>query len=267
MNKILIIGGGNMGKTYAESFTSNRTVSKDQLYILEHMADKIPFFGEKGFHHVFVEAGDFIGEMDLIILAVKPQDAPILYPKIKPYLSSNKLILSIMAGVTMENIAAGTGLTKIIRAMPNLPAQIGMGITGFTATEEVTREELFSVQNLLNTTGKSLYFAQEDKLNAVTAISGSGPAYVFYFMEAMIESARNMGFSPTEADVLVEQTFQGAIHLLGLNNISCKEWIARVSSKGGTTEAAIQSFNDKQLDKAIQLGLQAALNRARELGA
>lgn len=256
-----------MGRTYAESFTANRTVSKDQLYILEHMADKIPFFGEKGFHHVFVEAGDFIGQMDLIILAVKPQDAPALYPKIKPYLTPEKLLLSIMAGVTMQTIKAETGLNKIIRAMPNLPAQIGMGITGFTATDEVSREELFAVQNLLNTTGKSLYFGQEDKLNAVTAISGSGPAYVFYFMEAMMETAREMGFSATEADVLVEQTFQGAIHLLGLNNISCKEWIGRVSSKGGTTEAAIKSFDQSQLDKSIQAGLQAALKRARELGA
>ncbi len=267
MHKILIIGGGNMGRTYAESFTANRTVSKDQLFILEHMADKVPYFAEKGFHHVFVDAGDFIADMDLIIMAVKPQDAPVLYPKIKPFLSPEKLILSIMAGVTMQNIMGGTGLNKIIRAMPNLPAQIGMGITGFTATEAVTREELFSVQNLLNTTGKSLYFGQEDKLNAVTAISGSGPAYVFYFMESMIESARNMGFSPTEAEVLVEQTFQGAIHLLGLNNITCREWIERVSSKGGTTEAAIQSFDRQQLAKAIQKGLQAALDRARELGA
>jgi len=266
MNKILIIGGGNMGKTYAESFTANRTVSKDQLYILEHLAEKIPFFGEKGFHNVYVEAGHFIGKMDLIILAVKPQDVSSLYSKIKPFLSPEKLILSIMAGVTMEKIKEGTGLTKIIRAMPNLPAQIGMGITGFTATEEVTREELFSVQNLLNTTGKSLYFGQEDKLNAVTAISGSGPAYVFYFMEAMMESARLMGFSPTEADVLVEQTFQGAIHLLTLNNFSCKEWISRVASKGGTTEAAIRTFENHKLDKTIQLGLEAALNRARELG-
>jgi len=156
--------------------------------------------------------------------------------------------------------------TRIIRAMPNLPAQVGMGMTGFTADASVSRKELFSVQNLLNTTGKSLYFDDESLLDGVTAISGSGPAYVYYFMQSMIDSAIQMGFSPTEAETLVEQTFLGAVHLISKNNFTCREWIGKVASKGGTTEAAIHSFESAHVADQIQNGLQEALKRATELG-
>jgi pyrroline-5-carboxylate reductase len=150
--------------------------------------------------------------------------------------------------------------------MPNLPAQVGMGMTGFTADPSVTRSELFSVQNLLNTTGKSLYFDDEDLLNGVTAVSGSGPAYVYYFMQAMIDTAVQMGFSPTEAEILVQQTFLGAVHLLGNNSFTCKEWIEKVASKGGTTEAALDTFQALKVEDAISKGLTSALNRSRDLG-
>ena len=166
----------------------------------------------------------------------------------------------------IETLKEALPTTKIIRAMPNLPAQVGMGMTGFSADVSVSRTELFSVQNLLNTTGKSLYFDDESLLDGVTAISGSGPAYVYYFMQAMIDSATQMGFSPTEAETLVEQTFLGAIHLLSNNNFTCREWIGKVSSKGGTTEAAIHSFESGRVSDQIQTGLQAALDRSIELG-
>ena len=150
--------------------------------------------------------------------------------------------------------------------MPNLPALIGMGMTGFTSADEVSKEEVFNIQNLLNTTGKSLYFDNEAKLDAVTAISGSGPAYVFYFMDAMINTAISMGFTKVQAELLVEQTFMGAINLLNIHHISCKEWIGRVASKGGTTEAALVQFESNQLSQSIDTGLRAALQRAIELG-
>jgi pyrroline-5-carboxylate reductase len=171
-----------------------------------------------------------------------------------------------MAGVTTQTLAAGLGADKIVRAMPNLPAQIGMGMTAFTATAAVTRLELSMVQNLLATTGKTLYVDEESRLDAVTAISGSGPAYVFYFMEAMMQAARGMGFSPSEAELLVAQTFQGTSELYGKTEAGCTEWIARVASKGGTTEAALRSFGTDSLSTQIEKGLTAALHRAQELG-
>jgi pyrroline-5-carboxylate reductase len=266
MEKICIIGGGNMGRTYAESFTANHTVLKKNLYILEHYEDKLPDFKQRGFESVFAQPGDYIRQMDLIILAVKPQDFPELAVQLKPYLNAAQVVLSIMAGVTMQAIHRHLGLSKIIRAMPNLPAQIGMGMTGFTSAAQVGKEELFTIHNLLSTTGKALYFDDESKLDAVTAVSGSGPAYVYYFMDAMIESAAQMGFTTTQAEMLVEQTFMGAIHLFANNNFSCKEWIAKVASKGGTTEAALKQFEAKAVAAHIGQGLESALLRARELG-
>ena len=137
--KILIIGGGNMGKTYADSFTANQTITKENLYILNHSQEKADFFQKQGFQHSFIEVGDYISEMDLIILAIKPQDAKFFYPILLPFLKEKQLLLSIMAGVTMRGIEENLPLVRVVRAMPNLPTQIGMGITGFTAAAQVTR--------------------------------------------------------------------------------------------------------------------------------
>ncbi len=264
--KILIVGGGNMGRTYAESFISNHSVARRDLFILEKAEDKIPYFKSLGFESVFSEPDGFVLNMDLIILAVKPQDSDLLFSRLKEFMRPDQLILTIMAGVTIDRLRKSLPTEKIIRAMPNLPAQVGMGMTGFTAHNSVSRSELFSVQNLLNTTGKSLYFDDESLLDGVTAVSGSGPAYVYYFMQAMIDSAQKMGFSPSEAETMVEQTFLGAIHLLNNNNFSCKEWIQRVSSRGGTTEAATNNFFLNGLKEKIESGLFAAFERSKQLG-
>lgn len=264
--KILIAGGGNMGRTYAESFIANRSVAKENLYILEREEEKVPFFKSLGFQSVFSKPGNFVSEMDLIILAVKPQDSDVLFAALRPFFKSGQLVLSIMAGIPMQALKAALPEAKIIRAMPNLPAQIGMGMTGFTAEQSVSRTELFAVQNLLNTTGKSLYFDNEGLLDGVTAVSGSGPAYVYFFMQAMIDSAVSMGFTNTEAETLVEQTFMGAIHLLSRQHSSCSEWIARVASKGGTTEAALSVFMNRKVREGIAAGMEAACARSIELG-
>ncbi len=265
--KILIIGGGNMGKTYADSFLSNHAVNPENLYILEHSANKVSYFQSLGFKNVFCQAGAYIENVDLIILAVKPQDIYGLFEQLRPFVTQKILLLSVMAGVRMQTLKDHLApIQKVIRAMPNLPAQIGMGMTGFTSTEAVSKEELLWIHNLLNTTGKSLYFENESLLDAVTAISGSGPAYVYYFMEAMIETAIQIGFSQNQAELLVEQTFLGAVHLAKKSHYTYKEWIEKVASKGGTTEAAIQRFENLQVNKHIQMGLEDAFHRAIELG-
>ena len=263
---ILIVGAGNMGKIYTSSFLNNHLITKEQLYILEHSQEKAQALQVQGYTHTYYAPGEWIKSMDLIFLAIKPQDAAHLFEHIRPYLQAHHLLVSIMAGISIEKIKSWVPTTKVIRAMPNLPAQIGMGMTGFTADASVDKKELFIVQNLINTTGKSLYFEEEEKLNAVTAISGSGPAYVFYFMQAMMDAAQAMGFNQSEAELLVEQTFLGAIHLENRSQASCQEWIKRVSSKGGTTEAAIQKFEHLTLNDHIQEGLKKALERSVELG-
>jgi pyrroline-5-carboxylate reductase len=263
--RILIIGAGNMGKTYAKSLLSSYFTQPKELYIL----DKNPIIDsallEIPEEQILKNPNGKISEADIIILAVKPQDFEELSLSIKEYIHPNQIILSIMAGIKISALA-NLNTNKIVRSMPNLPAQISMGMTVFTCTSDLDKKELFIIQNLLNTTGKSVYVDNETMIDAATAISGSGPAYVYYFMEAMINTAIDMGFSRAEAELMVSQTFMGAVHLHNQNKLTCSEWISKVASKGGTTEAALQAFSQKNLQQSIEAGLENALNRARELG-
>ncbi len=264
--KILVIGGGNMGMTYAQSFIRSQITSQRDMMILEKSPDKATQLRLQNIGTINGHPKECLNEADLIILAGKPQDIEVLFESLRPYISDQQVFLSIMAGVKISTIQQGLGITKVIRAMPNLPAQIGMGMTTFTAAPEVTRIELVMAQNLLNTTGKTIYVNDENAIDATTAISGSGPAYVFFFMNAMMEAAKDMGFSASESELLVSQTFKGAVDLYNKSNLSCAEWISRVASKGGTTEAALRSYSDGTLHQDIKSGAQAALVRAIELG-
>ncbi|NUO02293.1 MAG: pyrroline-5-carboxylate reductase [Saprospiraceae bacterium] len=264
--KILIIGGGNMGLTYAQSFLRSHITVKEDMMILEKSPEKADELSKKDIGTVYGEPENCIRSADLVILAVKPQDSAALFEGLRPLIDPQQVFLSIMAGVRMEVIANALGVTKIIRAMPNLPAQIGAGVTAFTSTDAVTRIELVMVQNLLNTTGKTLYVEREPMIDAATAISGSGPAYVYYFMNAMIQAAQQMGFSDSEAELLVAQTFTGAVDLYNKADLSCEAWIRKVASKGGTTEAALRVYEETALHEDIVAGANAALARARELG-
>jgi len=177
--KILIIGGGNMGQTYGQSFLAAKIIQPEDLTILEHVEDKVNALHEKGFQNVITDPGKYVSDVDLVVLAVKPQDIASLFPRIRNYIRPDQLMLSIMAGITIETIQQGLNTPKVVRAMPNMPAQIGMGMTAYTSAAEVSRIELITVQNLLNTTGKSVYFEAERMIDAPTAASGSGTAHVF----------------------------------------------------------------------------------------
>jgi len=264
--KILIIGGGNMGLTYVQSFLRSHITDKENMMILEKSAQKAAVLSEKNIGTIYRTAEECMSIADLAIFAVKPQDAASLFESIRPFIDPQQVFLSIMAGVKIQTITQALGIRKVIRAMPNLPAQIGMGMTAFTSTDEVTRIELVMVQNLINTTGKSIYVENEAAIDAATAISGSGPAYVWYFMEAMMDAALNMGFSTSEAELLVSQTFKGAVDLFNKTNFTIGEWIQKVCSKGGTTEAAMKAYSSNTLNQGIIAGAKAALRRAIELG-
>ena len=263
--KTLIIGAGNMGLTYAQNFINSNLLTKDHLFFLERTIEKFPLLQPYSHNELMTDPSPLVREMDMIILSVKPQDFPSLAPTLQDYLHPDQLIISIMAGIQIHHIQESLGIPKVIRAMPNLPAQVGMGMTVFTTSQEVSKKDFFIAQNLLSTTGKALYTTDENYLDAATAISGSGPAYVFFFMNSLIKTAKIMGFSEAEAQLLVQQTFLGSVHLLNKNHLSCEEWIRRVSSRGGTTEAAIQKFEAHQVEDKITEGLQAALARAKEL--
>jgi pyrroline-5-carboxylate reductase len=263
---ILIIGGGNMGLTYANSFLRSHIVTQESLMILEKNKNKADELEAANVGKIYTDPADCLDVADLVIFAVKPQDSPELLKSLSGNLDAQQVFLTIMAGIKLQTIADGLQVSKIIRAMPNLPAQIGMGMTVFTSTDEVTRIELIMVQNLLNTTGKAIYVENEALIDAATAISGSGPAYVFYLMQSIMKAAEDMGFTAPEAELLTWQTFMGAIDLFHKNNYTCSEWIKMVSSPGGTTEAAMAYFKKNHVDQHLQGGAHAALERARELG-
>lgn len=263
---ILIIGGGHMGLTFAKAFLRGSIVDSESLHILEKRVEKVDELEGLGICRIHSEVGDWLPRVEIIILAVKPQDGLPVYELMAGNLSSDQVVLSIMAGVTIDTLQQSLHTDRIIRAMPNLPAQVGVGMTVYTASESVSRSQLVIVTNLLNCTGKTVYVEAERMIDAATAISGSGPAYVFYFIDALIRSAEAMGFSKAEAELLSVQTFAGAQALLRASPLSCQEWISKVASRGGTTEAAIETLDALQVASDINKAAVAAYGRARELG-
>ena len=264
--KVLIIGHGNMGKTYANSFISSRFIKPEDIFVLVRNTDISSIESAIPKTNFSTSVSEKIGEFDIIILAVKPQDFSVLAQSIKPYLKDSQIIFSVMAGITIDKLETQLSCSKIVRSMPNIPTQIGMGMTVFTASANVDRKELFIIQNLINTTGKSVYVENEKLINAATAISGSGPAYVFYFMQSMIKAAVDLGFNESQAELLVNQTFMGSVAIQNSYSLSNEEWIAKVASKGGTTERALQVFEKGMLETTIIEAIKAANDRALELG-
>lgn len=255
-----------MGKTYARSLLHHHFVQPTHLLVFDHKPQQDDFLKHVPAKNIFTAPSSIIADADIVLLCVKPQDFATLAHEIKPYIHEQQLFISIMAGITLQTLEHSLQATKVIRAMPNLPAQIGMGMTVFACSSGIDRKELFIVQNLLNATGKSLYVENENLMDAATAISGSGPAYVYYFMQSIIDKAVAFGFSKQAAELMANQTFMGAVHLHNQHELNCNEWINKVASKGGTTEAALAVFGSKQLSANIQDGLQAAADRAAELG-
>ncbi|SHJ68771.1 pyrroline-5-carboxylate reductase [Flavobacterium haoranii] len=264
--KVLIIGFGNMGQTYANSFVSSGFVQPQNIYVLNRseVQKKKQFLLPK--ENYFLKPRKDIFDVDIVILAVKPQDFNSLSHSIASFITNVHIVLSVMAGISIESIQSKLSCTKVVRSMPNIPTQIGQGMTVFSTSNEVDRKELFVIQNLINTTGKSISVEDENMLNAATAISGSGPAYVYFFMEAMIKAAIDLGFSNSEAAFLVNQTFSGAVQLQNTSALSHQEWIQKVASKGGTTEAALNIFNKTNIFNNIKNGIFAAEKRSGELG-
>ena len=264
--KVLVIGAGNMGLTYAEGMAASPYLNKRKLMVFDVSPDRVSLLKEMGIFDVYDDIEDCLPTADIVFLAVKPYHSEGLFEKIRPLVNENQIFVSLMAGVTIESIQQGLGVEKVVRTMPNLPAQVGKGITSYTEAAEVSRVELLMVRNLLDTTGKSIRVKNEKFIDASTGISGSGPAYVFYFMQSMMEAALKMGFSENDSRVLVSQTFEGAVELFNQNSISPTTWMERVASKGGTTRAALDSMDDNNVKELIKEAAYAAFDRAVELG-
>jgi pyrroline-5-carboxylate reductase len=203
---------------------------------------------------------------DLIVLAVKPQNIPEVLADLKGHLKSNQLVLSIAAGVSINTISQGLGHDGIVRAMPNTPARIGFGMSGWTATAAVTPSQKKQARAVLAAMGREIYFDDEKYLDMVTAISGSGPAYFYLFAGSLINAAVNIGLSPPDAERLVRQTMLGSAQLLLKSGKSPAALRRAVTSKGGTTERALSVLAKGGFAELVKEAVMAAYLRARELG-
>ncbi|MDR0194680.1 MAG: pyrroline-5-carboxylate reductase [Myroides sp.] len=264
--RIAIVGMGNMGSTFANGFINSRFINPTDVLI--YTRSQSASEDSRNVHKLSYryKLDSDIKTCDIVIVAVKPQDFTTLVSDLRQYVHQEQIVVSVMAGISIDRLKQDLGVDKIVRSMPNLPTQIGRGMTVFTASEELDRKELFIIQNLINTTGKSVYVSEENKIDAATAVSGSGPAYVFYFMEAMIKVAISYGFEPSQAELLVKQTISGALGLYEANSLSTQDWIAKVSSKGGTTEQAIKYFDEEDVMQKLIEGVNKAKAQSEFLG-
>lgn len=254
-----------MGLIYARAFLKYNIVSKENLLLAEKNETRKLELLKLNIGKVCVVNDKRISESDIIILAVKPQDFNELSVELKHVLSSENIIISIMAGMKLERIENALDQKNIIRAMPNSPAELGMGMTAFTSSKTLSIEQIRKAENLLSTTGRTVFFENENLLDAVTALSGSGPAYFFYIVKQMVEAGKQMGFDQHTAEMLVKQTMLGSFHLLNTADKSLDELIKAVASKGGTTEAALTVFNETGVGENLQKGIVKARDRASEL--
>lgn len=263
---VLVIGGGNMGMTYAEAIAKSNFLTSGSLMIVDKSDEKQAELRACGLFDVHEGLATSLPKADVVLIAVKPAHAADLMGEMRPMVSTGQLFVSIMAGVTIDTLQQGLGTKKVVRAMPNLPALVGLGMTSFTASDHVSRLELAAIEQLLDTTGRSIGLTSESEIDASTGISGSGPAYIFYFMQALMDAARKMGFGKDDARLLVGQTFAGAVELFNSSTLSPEDWMARVASKGGTTRAALDSMDHNNVNALIQEAAYAAFHRAEELG-
>lgn len=261
---IAFIGGGNMA-TALISGLLGRGLAPAQVQVVEPVAEQRARLAAQWPVQVLAEADARLAQAGLAVWAVKPQSFAQAAAQAGPHLRS-ALHLSVAAGIRSESIAAWLGSQRIVRAMPNTPALIGRGMTALYGRPAVTGAERQAVDAVVRTTGESLWLAQESQLDAVTALSGSGPAYVFYFIEAMAQAGTDMGLSEAQALRLAKATFSGAAALAEDSAEPPRVLRERVTSKGGTTYAALTAMDAAQVREHFVAAIRAAQTRAVELG-
>ena len=261
---LAFIGGGNMASAIIGGLIKQGTPAQ-QILVVEPFEETRQRLESQFGVRVLASANATLGEAGLVIWAVKPQSFKEAAQQTKAF-CTQALHLSVAAGIRSDSIASWLGTERVVRAMPNTPALVGLGQTGLFARPAVTAADKQWIEQVVATTGQYLWVNDEPLLDAVTAISGSGPAYVFFFIEAMIETGTKMGLTPAQAHQLAVGTFVGASELARSASEPPSVLRERVTSKGGTTYAAITSLQDSGVAGLFEAALKAAEHRAKELG-
>jgi pyrroline-5-carboxylate reductase len=264
MEKISFIGGGNMARALIGGLLAKGWKAADIIAVEPDATKREQLRTDFGI--TISDQLPSAAMADIIVLAVKPQQLR----DVGIFLSSllrDQLVVSIAAGIRSTDLIRWLGgYNAVVRVMPNTPAQVRSGVSALFATPGVSPEQRQQAQTVLGAVGSTVWLDAESQMDAVTAISGSGPAYVFYFIEAMQQAATELGLSPEQARDLCLQTFLGASQLALQSSETPAALRANVTSKGGTTERALNSMEGSGVKNAIVQAIQAAAARSRELG-
>lgn len=260
---VAIVGGGVMGEAILGGAIDRGVLSPSDVTVVELLAERREALAERYGIAATAEAGDVLAEASLVLLAVKPQE----FRNLSGRLADDALLLSIMAGVRIETLAAHFAHDRVVRVMPNTPAAINAGMSVWTATASVDEAQRETVRGLLGAIGRELFVGDEGKLDMATALSGSGPAYVFLFIEALIEAGVAVGLTVEEAEAMTLQTLAGAATYAQISEYPPGVLRERVTSKGGTTAAGLRELDRGGFRALIEACVRAAFERSRELGA
>ncbi len=266
------IGGGNMASSLISGLVASGH-SPQQIWVADPDQEKLSSLATSSHINTSASNDALIAEVDVVVLAVKPQAiASVIKDSLSAFSQKNALVVSIAAGINQTSLATWLGAeTAIVRCMPNTLALVQTGATGIHANQNVSDEQRDLAENIMRSVGITVWVEKETELDAVTAVSGSGPAYFFLLMEAMEKSAIELGLSERTAQLLIEQTALGAARIALESTESPGELRTRVTSPGGTTEQAIKTFEQGGFTELVKQALQAANDRsvtlAQELGA
>jgi pyrroline-5-carboxylate reductase len=261
---ICFIGGGNMATALIGGLLK-RGHSAFWFYVVDISKANCKRLHNDFGVHASTDLAEGVAHGDYIVLAVKPQQLREVTVKMAPLLSG-QLVISVAAGIRAKDLARWSGTQNIVRAMPNTPALIRCGMTGIYALPQVSEEHRHAAQSILAAVGDTLWLDDEAMMDAVTAVSGSGPAYVFYFIEAMQQAACELGFNEEDARRLALDTFSGAAKLASISEEGVSLLRERVTSKGGTTERALLDMEAHDVKRHIIAAVHAAAERARKMG-
>jgi pyrroline-5-carboxylate reductase len=264
--KVAFIGSGIMGEAMIKGLLNKQLIAANQIIASDVREERAKELSDKyGLRGTTsnLEAAD---GADIVVLSVKPQVLSEVMPEVRRGAHSAKLILSIIAGAKIAAIADGLANPSVVRSMPNTPAQIGMGITVWTATPEVLPQQREQAETLLAALGDQIYVDDERYLDMATALSGTGPAYIFLFMEALIDAGVHMGFSRRDSERLVLQTMRGSIEYAEKSGLHPAQLRNQVTSPGGTSAEAIYHLEKGGLRTVISRAVWAAFQRSVALG-
>jgi len=266
MTKIAFIGAGNMARAIIIGLV-NSGVNPQSIIVSNPSPEKrLALAKEFNIKETAnnIEAAEFA---NVIVLCVKPHFITDVCQQISAAINiKDKTFISVAAGTTVLQIQqALNGNYSVVRVMPNTPAQLGLGMSGLFASSEVSDDEKAISEQLMTAVGKIIWLQTEAQIDDIIAVAGSAPAYFFLFMEAMEKQALQLGFNAQESRMLVQQTALGAAQMVVQNNVSIAQLRENVTSKGGTTQAALTQFADDNLENIVANAMNAAIKRAKEM--